>query len=148
MTTEIGSQTLYEDARTGPEQQGELFIAERIELPIPEPVDIPTQFPPTLDKILNGQDTAEIADDWWAQKEDDSQPPPESKAAQEAKKRRLRPPTISTNRRELAAISLETAGMMAISAGFWQIAPWCGLIVMGLCLILMGVAISRGPGSQ
>lgn len=150
MTTEdIGSQTLYEDARNAHRLPGEPIIAERIELPVPDPVEYPVALPPTLDKLVHGTDTAPIEDDWLMRPNDD-QPPKESKAAQKrqkGEKRRSGKSKISPNRREFAAITLETGGMMAISAGFWLIHPWCGLIVLGLCLILIGVAISRGQGS-
>jgi hypothetical protein len=145
---DMGSQTLYEDARNGEPNLGELFIAERIELP-QDDVEIPTVLPPTLDKLLHGQDTARIEDDWLVgPPDDDDMPPPESKVAHEPKKRRKKAARISVNRREFAAISLEITGMIAISAGFWLITPWCGLICLGLCLILMGMAISRGPSSE
>jgi hypothetical protein len=144
----MGTQTLYEDARNGDTHQGELFIAERIELPTDD-VETPVIYPPTLDKLIHGEDTARIEDDWLVGPPDpDDEPPPESKEAQERRNRRIRTPKISGNRREFAAILVEIAGMMAVSAGFWLIRPWCGLICLGLCLILMGMAISRGPGSQ
>lgn len=151
MTDDIGSQTLYEDARNGHHPPGEPIIAERIELPVPDPVEYPVALPPTLDKMLHGTDTAPIEDDWLMRPDDDDTPPKESKAAQnrqKREKRRSEKSKIPGNRREFAAITLETAGMMVISAGFWLIHPWCGLIVLGLCLILIGVAISRGHDSQ
>lgn len=46
------------------------------------------------------------------------------------------------NRRELVSTSLELAGIVSFSAGLWLVAPWCGLIGLGLCLILLGVANS------
>lgn len=47
------------------------------------------------------------------------------------------------DRREFVSTSLELAGIGSFSAGLWLIAPWCGLIGLGLCLILLGVANSR-----
>jgi hypothetical protein len=146
VTEGLGSQKLYEDARDDHREAGELFVAERIDLPVPDPVEIPIVLPPTLDKLVNGTDTAPLEDDWLMRPVDD-QPPKESRAAQKRQKREKRRSEkfkISVNRREFAAITLETAGMMVISTGFWLIHPWCGLVVLGLCLILIGVAISRG----
>jgi hypothetical protein len=51
-----------------------------------------------------------------------------------------------SNHRELASTCLEIVGMAAFSAGFWLIHAWLGLIVAGLCLILLGVATSNQLG--
>jgi hypothetical protein len=143
---DMGSQKLYQDARDGDPYQGELFIADRIELPT-DGIEIPTVLPPTLDKLIHGEDTARIEDDWLVGQPDaDDVPPPESKAAQ--KRRRPRAVKLRGNMREVLSSLIEMLGMVSISAGFWQIAPWCGLICLGLCLILMGMAISRGPGNE
>lgn len=45
--------------------------------------------------------------------------------------------------RELTSTILELAGIGFVSAGLWLVAPWCGLVALGLCLILLGVANSR-----
>lgn len=138
--TDFGSQKLYQDARDEPE------IAERIELPIPEEEEFPTMLPPTLDKLVNGYDTApEEDDEWLAEPREDSKPP---KKAKDRRKWPPRRPKSGSNRREYVAISVESAGMITISAGFWLIHPWCGLIVFGLCLILIGMAISVGPPTR
>jgi hypothetical protein len=47
----------------------------------------------------------------------------------------------SLQRRNISSNCLEIAGMGLITTGSWQIAAWLGLIVAGLCLILLGVAI-------
>lgn len=47
------------------------------------------------------------------------------------------------NKQELVSTTLELAGIGSFSAGLWLIAPWCGLIGLGLCLILLGVASGR-----
>jgi hypothetical protein len=46
--------------------------------------------------------------------------------------------------REIVSDSAELAGIGAVSAGFWQIAPAAGLISAGLGLVLLGVAVGRG----
>jgi hypothetical protein len=56
---------------------------------------------------------------------------------------RERPPageSKAPNWREIGSNTLEIAGIMAITVGSWLIAAWLGLIVLGLCLILLGVA--------
>lgn len=149
--TDFGSQKLYQDAHDEPE------IAERIELPIPDDgEEYPTALPPTLDKLINGYDTAPEDDEWLLEPPDDSGgasatlPKPSKKAKDRRKWPPRRPKSDSnrSNRREYVAISVESAGMITISAGFWLIHPWCGLIVFGLCLILIGMAISVGPPNR
>lgn len=44
----------------------------------------------------------------------------------------------------LSAIT-ELLGVAAIFAGFWWIAPWLGLIVGGIAMIIIGVAIDPPP---
>jgi hypothetical protein len=46
----------------------------------------------------------------------------------------------AVNWREISSNTLELAGIMAITAGSWMIRAWLGLVVLGLCLILLGVA--------
>jgi hypothetical protein len=56
---------------------------------------------------------------------------------------RERPPASErapVNWREFVSNSLEMAGILAITTGSWLIRAWLGLIVLGLCLILLGVA--------
>lgn len=140
--TDFGSQKLYADAR---DEDVDPMVAERIDLPIPD-VEIPTVLPPTLDKIINGGDTApgEDEDDWYAVT------PPTEKEEREAAKTRRRAAKVAAKAakkhpdyRKIGSNLSEIAGMMAISAGFWLITPWCGLVVAGLCLILVGMAVSR-----
>jgi hypothetical protein len=42
---------------------------------------------------------------------------------------------------EAASTVLELAGITALTVGCWLIAPAAGLIVAGLCLLLLGVAM-------
>jgi hypothetical protein len=61
-----------------------------------------------------------------------------------------RPPaayTTDAKWRDFGSTCLELAGITAITAGSWLIAAWLGLIVLGLCLILLGVATGL-PRSQ
>lgn len=44
--------------------------------------------------------------------------------------------------RELVTTGLELAGVGALTAGFWLLRPFCGLICLGICLIILGVVIS------
>ena len=44
--------------------------------------------------------------------------------------------------REIFSTIIELAGIGVLSAGFWLIRPWCGLIVLGVGLIALGVASS------
>jgi hypothetical protein len=40
------------------------------------------------------------------------------------------------------SIVVESAGIGVLSTGFWLIRPWCGLIVLGVGLIVIGFASS------
>ncbi len=44
--------------------------------------------------------------------------------------------------REALSIVIEVAGIAVLSAGFWLIRPWAGLIVLGAGLIVLGFAAS------
>jgi hypothetical protein len=44
--------------------------------------------------------------------------------------------------RELITTGLELLGIGSLTAGFWLLRPFCGLICLGLCLIILGVVIS------
>lgn len=140
--TDFGSQRLYQ------EPLSPVQVAERIELPVDD-VEIPTALPPTLDKLINGHDTAPNEDPWLTEPAPPRKPNrKERRAAAKARKRAMKRQKTPFNRREFLSICVEMAGIGAISAGFWQIHPWCGLICLGLCLILMGYAISRNPNGS
>jgi len=50
--------------------------------------------------------------------------------------------------RPLISAGFELAGVAALVAGFWVLAPWLGLVIGGLALVLVGLAIdppSRNP---
>ena len=49
---------------------------------------------------------------------------------------------VSAHWRVFVAAAVEVAGIGVLSAGFWLIRPWAGLIVLGVGLIVMGVASS------
>jgi hypothetical protein len=40
---------------------------------------------------------------------------------------------------------VELLGAASFTAGFWLLAPWLGLVVLGSCLILIGVATGTTP---
>lgn len=50
--------------------------------------------------------------------------------------------------RAITAVMLDLAGFAALITGFWWLAPWAGLVVLGLGLIIVAWAIdppvSRG----
>jgi hypothetical protein len=50
--------------------------------------------------------------------------------------------SVSAHWRVIVAGVVEVAGIGVLSAGFWLIRPWAGLIVLGVGLIVMGVASS------
>jgi hypothetical protein len=53
------------------------------------------------------------------------------------------PPSESgVDRREIVSTLLEIVGLLLFSAGFWLVHVWLGLIVTGLCLVVLGVATS------
>jgi hypothetical protein len=59
-----------------------------------------------------------------------------------AEKRPEPPGFVSAHWRSFVAAAVEVAGIGVLSAGFWLIRPWAGLIVLGVGLIAMGVASS------
>jgi hypothetical protein len=52
------------------------------------------------------------------------------------------PSKPGADRRELVSTGLEVVGLVAFSAGFFLLHIWLGLIVMGVCLVALGVATS------
>lgn len=50
--------------------------------------------------------------------------------------------TRRTRCREAVSTVTELAGLGVLSAGFWMIRPWAGLIVLGVGLIVLGFASS------
>lgn len=44
--------------------------------------------------------------------------------------------------REPVSTIAELGGIIALTAGFFMLAPWVGLVVLGLCLVILGVAMS------
>jgi hypothetical protein len=72
-------------------------------------------------------------------------------AKQPPQPRQDRPPaarTADVNWRDFGSTCLELTGITAITAGSWLIAAWLGLIVLGLCLILLGVATGLPRGDE
>jgi hypothetical protein len=49
---------------------------------------------------------------------------------------------VSAHWREIVSLVVELTGIGVLSAGFWLIRPWCGLIVLGVGLIVIGFASS------
>lgn len=153
---EFGSQRLYGDAREGGFQDlGPPPDQFQFDIPELPPDDSSNEegltVPPTLDKIINGKDTAPLGDEWLVP-ETPNIPPPDKKPTRRERRKQVRATKKRTvgktrNNRETAAISAELVGIAALSAGFWQIRPFLGLICLGLCLILVGVAISRDSGA-
>jgi hypothetical protein len=52
------------------------------------------------------------------------------------------PPAGKARWRDAVSIAVELAGIGVLSAGFWLIRPWAGLIVLGAGLIVLGFASS------
>lgn len=50
--------------------------------------------------------------------------------------------SVSARQREALSIAVELAGIGVLSAGFWLIRPWAGLIVLGVGLIVLGIPSS------
>jgi hypothetical protein len=48
----------------------------------------------------------------------------------------------ATRWRQAVSIVVELAGIGVLSAGFWMIRPWAGLIVLGAGMIVVGFASS------
>jgi hypothetical protein len=75
---------------------------------------------------------------------ENNSPPPATTSAQAGP---AAPPPDSRNpvlahRREIVSAIIELVGIGVLSAGFWLIRPWCGLIVLGAGLIVLGIASS------
>jgi hypothetical protein len=69
---------------------------------------------------------------------------PDQEAGRLAASQRLRHgrATGKARWREAVSIAVELAGIGVLSAGFWLIRPWAGLIVLGAGLIIVGFASS------
>lgn len=57
-------------------------------------------------------------------------------------------PEIPRDWRGIISTTLELWGIAAITTGFWELADWLGPIALGVCLILMGVALGIPPGAS
>ena len=75
-------------------------------------------------------------------------PLPEVETAKRAERKGRKPPGKPRDWRETTSTMLECAGIAAVTAGFWLIAPFWGLIILGVSLIIMGVATSRTWDSE
>jgi hypothetical protein len=69
---------------------------------------------------------------------------PDQQAERPAAPQRLRHERAARTARwrEAVSIAVELAGIGVLSAGFWLIRPWAGLIVLGAGLIVVGFASS------
>jgi hypothetical protein len=65
---------------------------------------------------------------------------PAKQPHREGREGRLAATQASGKWRNIVGNCCEIAGIASISAGSFQIAAWLGLIVLGVCLILLGVA--------
>ena len=50
------------------------------------------------------------------------------------------PPKPPRDWQQFQSTALELAGVSVLTAGSWMLFPWLGLMVLGVCLILLGVA--------
>jgi hypothetical protein len=48
--------------------------------------------------------------------------------------------SVTAHWRHIVSAVTELAGIGALSAGFWLIPPWCGLIALGVGLMVLGMA--------
>ena len=64
----------------------------------------------------------------------DQQPAPKSRSGRRA--------WISAHWREIASTGLEFVGILTMSGGFWMLKPWSGLVVLGVGLIVFGIAVA------
>jgi hypothetical protein len=71
---------------------------------------------------------------------DEEPPPPANPPPQPGAERGTTAKLADVNWRNFVGNCLEIAGITAITAGSWLIAAWLGLVVLGVCLILLGVA--------
>lgn len=79
-------------------------------------------------------------------------PEPDKPDKPDKKKDKAKPATVTQKNlpaeagfdwRELCSTLLELAGVTAISVGGWLIAPYVGLIIAGVALMLFGAATSK-----
>lgn len=51
---------------------------------------------------------------------------------------------------QLTSTLVELLGITALTMGFWMLRPWAGLIVLGLCLMVVGFAygLPTGKGTK
>jgi hypothetical protein len=52
-------------------------------------------------------------------------------------------PRASGRSKEIVSTVLELTGITVLAAGGWLIAPYVGLIIVGVALILLGAAVTR-----
>jgi hypothetical protein len=149
----LGSETLFTE---------EPFIGERVGPLLHPPLGVPPELPPGWDKPAPPRPATDLPDGFTIHGEGDQGP---SRLDEKpAKRRRWRqkaanqPPqprqdrpaaarTADANWRDIGSTCLELAGIMAITTGCWLIAACLGLIVLGVCLILLGVATGL-PGRE
>lgn len=53
-------------------------------------------------------------------------------------------PTAGKRSRDVLSSSLELAGIVSVSVGGFLVAPWLGCMMLGVLLIVLGVAIGYG----
>lgn len=57
-------------------------------------------------------------------------------------------PKPKRNWQSFNSTALEVAGVAALSAGFGMLHAWLGVVVLGICLIILGVATGLPPGQR
>jgi len=70
---------------------------------------------------------------------------PARKAVKPKRRKRARK---QANWREILSTLLELCGIAALTTGSWMIRAWLGVLVLGTCLVLMGIALSFEPGGR
>lgn len=97
----------------------------------------------SIEDVLKGRDG------WSTDMPAEEKAPPQPQRSQPSTSDKTRKARESRpDYREFMSTMLELIGIAAITAGFWTLAPWLGLVIFGLCSILLGVATSLPPRSS
>ncbi len=121
---------LYRDARTKDEAERvkrALQATEELSARIDDvsDLDLPEDLPPGADRPEPERPPMQMPD--WGTIGPMIAPPPE-------------PSPPPRDWREIRSTVLELAGVAVFAGGFWMLAPWAGIVVLGVCLILLGIA--------
>lgn len=58
----------------------------------------------------------------------------------------IKPPKPPRDWRGVISTVVELLGIAVLSGGFWMLTPWLGIVILGMCLIIMGIGLGiTGP---